>query len=426
MLQELDRRHAVATPDGQLPPRHVRAVSKLKGGHEWFWRFVAGLLIVAVAWVLWITYQLQARPLVTDQAFKAAARAEQRALLTPEPVPAAPQVPPLFQVQGLVAPGPKAPATPSPQPPESTPAATPTATPAATVAAPEPAMKASSAHTTKPAAVVPETLRLAHSIETPIPNRSLTMSAPAGASPKPQPAEPAPPRAPAQPSPPPSVQSGPKLSPAQVQSAPAAATAARVEKHERIRTPAERAEADVRRGVALLKQGRASEADDAFDAALSNFPSHRAARQARIALLLEQRRLDEARKLLQEGVAIDPSHTPYSLVLARVFIERGDFPASLEVLNAAQRSAQGDADFSALHGNVLQRLARHREAADAYRDALRLAPDTGTAWVGLAMSLEALEHRPEAVEAFHRAVATRSLSAELRVFAEQRARLLQR
>ena len=423
MLQELDRRHAMATPDGRLAPSQVRAVSKSRAGHEWFWRFVAGLLIVAVAWVLWITYQLQPRPLVTDQAFKAAERAEQRALLTPEPVPAAPQMPPLFQVQGVVARAPEAPATPSVRPPEST--------PAATTAAPEPAMKASSPRASQPGATLPETFRLALSIETPIPNRPRSMSALARATPKPQPAEPAAPRAPAQSSPAqssraPSVQSGIKLSPAQGHSAPAAATAARVEKHERTRTPAERAEAEFRRGVALLNLGRVSEADEAFDTALSTNPSHRSARQARIALLLERRRLDEARKLLQEGVAFDPSHAPYSLVLARLFIERGDYSASLEVLHAAKRNSPGNPEVSALHGNVLQRLARHREAADAYRDALRLAPDAGTAWVGLAMSLEALEHRPEAVEAFHRALATGALSAELKVFAEQRARQLQR
>jgi MSHA biogenesis protein MshN len=95
-------------------------------------------------------------------------------------------------------------------------------------------------------------------------------------------------------------------------------------------------------------------------------------------------------------------------------------------LNAAKGSARGNAEYNALLGTVLQRLAKHREAADAYREALRLAPDAGPAWVGLAMSLEALEHRPEAAEAFRRAMATGSLSTDLRVFAEQRAHSLQR
>ena len=413
MLQELDRRHAMATPGGQVLPRQVRAVSKTHRSHEWFWRLFALLLIVAVGWVLWVSYQLQPRPLVTDQAFKAAERAETRALFTPEPVPAAPRVPPLLQVEGVVV---KATEGPVDKPvalqPESTPAA-----------APDGGMKPSPPDTTKQAAAVPEALRLALSIETPIPDRP--RPTPAKASPKAEQAEPAPTRAPAQPSRGPPAASRAEPPTAHTPAAPEAQPS-RVEKRERVRTPAERAETDFRRGVALLNQGRASEADDAFNAALANNAAYRPARQALIALLLEQRRLDDARKLLQEGLAIDPSYTAYAVVLARLFVERGELAASLEVLNAAKGSARGNAEYNALLGTVLQRLAKHREAADAYREALRLAPDAGPAWVGLAMSLEALEHRPEAAEAFRRAMATGSLSTDLRVFAEQRAHSLQR
>lgn len=424
MLQELDRRHAMATPEGGLPPRHVRAVQKVQGGHEWFWRILALILVLAVGWVLWVTYQLQPRPIVTDQAFKAAERAEQRVLLTPESVPATPQVSPLLQSQGLLAQPTEAPMA---SPVESLRAATPesprmAAQPAVVAAAPESGLKASPQETTKPPSVAPESLRLALSIETPIPDRPRATTAREPS--RVQRTEPAPPLTSDPPASPALVQARTESSKTRPQVTPDAMPG-RVEKRDRVRTSAERAEADFRRGVALLNQGRGSEAEDAFNAALANNVSNRPARQALIALLLEQQRLDDARKRLQEGLAIDPTYMPYSLVLARIFVERGDLPASLGVLNAAKDSARGNSEYSALLGNIQQRLANHREAADAYREALRLAPEAGPAWVGLALSLEALEHRPEAAEAFRRAVATGTLTADLRVFAEQRARLLQ-
>jgi hypothetical protein len=42
---------------------------------EWFWRFLAAVMMVAVGWVAWIVYQLNPPPLATQAAYEAAARA---------------------------------------------------------------------------------------------------------------------------------------------------------------------------------------------------------------------------------------------------------------------------------------------------------------------------------------------------------------
>ena len=46
---------------------------------EWFWRFLATVMLVAVAWTMWIFYQLNPTPLVTNAAFEAAAKAKANA-----------------------------------------------------------------------------------------------------------------------------------------------------------------------------------------------------------------------------------------------------------------------------------------------------------------------------------------------------------
>ncbi|MEW6690758.1 MAG: hypothetical protein AB1452_16895 [Pseudomonadota bacterium] len=42
---------------------------------EWFWRFLAAVMLFAVGWALWIFYQINPAPLATGAAFEAAAKA---------------------------------------------------------------------------------------------------------------------------------------------------------------------------------------------------------------------------------------------------------------------------------------------------------------------------------------------------------------
>jgi MSHA biogenesis protein MshN len=371
----------MSTPEGALPPRQVRALEAQRPGREWFWRIFAGLMLVSVGWVLWIAYQLQPRPLATEAAFLAAEQARR--------APAPPQ-----------AAAPVAAAT-------SGPATTPS--PAQPPAAPPPQL---------------ETFRLAAEITTPVPekpNRPAPSAAPA-ASRESQGATPAAALARARPEEPratrPPVKLDLEVPPARILSAPAAP--ARVEKRDRARSAAERAESDFRRAVGLLNQGRVSEAEETFGSALAAEVAHEPARQALVALHLERGQVDDARRLLQEGLAINPAQAQFATVLGRILIERRDPAAALEVL---ARPA-GNAEIHALRGNALQRLSRHQEAAGAYEAALRAAPQSGPSWLGLAISLEALARRAEAAEAYRRAAATGSLAEDVRDYAEQRARAL--
>jgi MSHA biogenesis protein MshN len=87
MLRDLDRRQALAVPGGPLPPGHVSAVAPPPHGRQWFWTLVAFLMVLALAWVGWVAYQIHARPmLATELAFKAA---EERKARPPEPQPIA-------------------------------------------------------------------------------------------------------------------------------------------------------------------------------------------------------------------------------------------------------------------------------------------------------------------------------------------------
>jgi MSHA biogenesis protein MshN len=198
-----------------------------------------------------------------------------------------------------------------------------------------------------------------------------------------------------------------------------------VEKRERAGSTIDQAEAEFRRAAQMLERGRVADAEQALLAALNAEYSHRAARQTLIALLIEQGRIDEARRHLQEGLAVNPSFTPFAVALARIHLDRGEQTVALEVLDRARAGGQTSAEFHTLRAAILQRMARHEDAAESYRVALGIGAQAGATWVGLGISLDALGRKPEAAEAFRRGVASGALADEVRAYAEQRVRQLQ-
>lgn len=349
VLRDLDKRQAAGV-GGQTPPTSVRSVTATSAGHEWFWRSVAFLVLIALGWVGWVFYQIQPRPLATELAHQAAERAARRPAVAKAPVVAPAPVPVVQQP----APPAQAPAKPTP----------------------------------------PDVFRFAYRIETPI-------------APKEPKAEPKP-------------VAKPK---AETKKQPATEKP-RFERRDVALTPVEKAEVEFRRGVDLLKRGRAAEADAAFRGALAADGKHRGARQAMVALRLERGDLDGASRLLREALAADPHQPEFAVALARIHVERANLADALAVLDDAAPAAESYGELHALRGTVLQRMGRHQHAADAYRAALRAQAATPQAWLGLGISLEALQRKPEAAQAFRNALAAGPVSAEVRTFAEQRIQAL--
>ncbi len=317
MLQDLDRRQALAGATDASVVQVTTSAAVRRGGREWLWRVVAVLLTLGVGWVIWVGYQLLPKPLVTNLALRPAVEAETR----PQPVP----------------------------PP---PAAIVTAPPPAPAAAvdPTPSVPAD-------ARPVPPTdmLRLAREIETPLRERAAK---------------------------------APKLA-----AALPALPKGTVDKRDRVYSAAETADAQFRRAAVLLNQGRLSEAEDHLAGALRADPSHAAARQTYVAMLLEQRRVEAARRLLQEALAVNAAQPAFAVALASIYTEQRDYRNALEVLDKAGPAAR-NAEFQAMRGAVLQ-------------------------------PLETLGRRPEAALAYRRALDAGSLAAEAKEYAESRARALE-
>jgi MSHA biogenesis protein MshN len=186
----------------------------------------------------------------------------------------------------------------------------------------------------------------------------------------------------------------------------------------------QRAEGEYRHALNALQDGRMTEAMTALEQTLKLDPTHEAARQTLVGLLIEAKRSDEAIRHLQTALAMDARQPALAMLLARLQIERG--ASGVDTLTRTLPYAGNIADYHAFLAGALQREQRHREAAEQYQAALRASPGNGVWWMGLGMSLQAEKRNAEALEAFQRARGSGSLSAELMGFVERRLQQLSR
>lgn len=73
-----------------------------KAGKHWelFWRIIAGLMLVVIAWVIWVLYQITPRSVVTPLAYESRSKP-----IGGQPAPSAATMPPISAVQpALLAP----------------------------------------------------------------------------------------------------------------------------------------------------------------------------------------------------------------------------------------------------------------------------------------------------------------------------------
>jgi MSHA biogenesis protein MshN len=178
------------------------------------------------------------------------------------------------------------------------------------------------------------------------------------------------------------------------------------------------------KAVAMVQAGQTAEAIQLLGNVLQADPGNAQARHTLIGLLVEGRNFSEAERRLQEGLKLDPAQTGLAVILARLQVERGAAPAALQTLQRSLPHAAGHADYLAFLAALLQREGRHKEAIDYYLQALRSEPNSGVWLMGLGLSLKADNRAAEARDALGRALASNTLSPDLRAYVEQQLRQL--
>jgi MSHA biogenesis protein MshN len=185
-------------------------------------------------------------------------------------------------------------------------------------------------------------------------------------------------------------------------------------------SPQQRAEGEFRKANLALQEGRTNDALAGYESALLIDSSHKDARKAWVALLISLKRNEDAERVLQKGLKRDPHDASFAMLMARLQVERGAMPLALETLQKTLPYAEDQADYQAFLAALLQRQNLQEEAVAHYQVALKLAPNNGIWLMGLGISLQALKRNDDARNAYQRALASNSLSAQLQAFVQNK------
>jgi len=177
----------------------------------------------------------------------------------------------------------------------------------------------------------------------------------------------------------------------------------------------------------MVHEGRKLYEDGDVDKGLSKLlnavkqaPANVKARSTLAVLLLEQGRNDMAKYILEEGLNTHPQESQWAMILGRELYSEGKFGKAQQVLQEASPSLANHEDYYALYAGVLQARKEYTRAAMVYRNLLRQHPSNGSWWLGLAISLEAMSRKDDAITAYKHALNTPQLNPDSARFAKDR------
>lgn len=172
----------------------------------------------------------------------------------------------------------------------------------------------------------------------------------------------------------------------------------------------------------LMQQRRYAQAQSLLMAHLEHNPEAPAVRKALFDAYIASDNLLAAQQQLRQLTDL-PTHEQAQMK-ARIKAQEGDLPAAvLELESASPTVADVPAYYSYLAA-LYHKTKRYDDAAELYRRLLNADDSQPTYWLGLAVSLDALDDRPGALRAFRYARRYSKPDAPSRAYVEERIRHL--
>jgi len=203
--------------------------------------------------------------------------------------------------------------------------------------------------------------------------------------------------------------------------APATATTVRRETGN-VATAAARSAA---RGLVAMRSDDLLGAERLFREALTIDPGNGAVWSYLYSILDRASKPAAAEQALRQGLISAKEPAPLAKLYARLLLDRGEKDAAVGILRTHRSVATSDTEYDAFLAALLQQVGQYAEAGEIYRKLLTVEPDSGSWWIGLAMSSDSIGNRPEALSAYQRALRTDSLKTPLARYARRRTAELQ-
>jgi MSHA biogenesis protein MshN len=184
-------------------------------------------------------------------------------------------------------------------------------------------------------------------------------------------------------------------------------------------TPTQIADASYNQAIDLAQQNKMDAAITLLRNTLESQPQNVKIRMALASFLINNKQEIDAENVLQEGLKHNPEQIEEAMLLARLQIEHNNLNDSIATLQHSLPYAANQADYHAMLAALLQREGNNEAAIEHYVIALRQNPQSGVWWMGLGIAEHADNHPEAAREAYMKAKATNSLSADLQTFVDQ-------
>lgn len=149
-------------------------------------------------------------------------------------------------------------------------------------------------------------------------------------------------------------------------------------------------------------------------------PDYLPAKEALIAIMMENGNFFKAKRLLMMGLEQDPNYIPFIELKARILINENKINSALDLLQRVTPSMQKHAEYYAMMAALYQRQGQFNLAAQLYEKLLNYHPNQGMFWVGLAVALETQGKTQEAKAAYIKANASAGLNRDTAAFVQTR------
>lgn len=171
--------------------------------------------------------------------------------------------------------------------------------------------------------------------------------------------------------------------------------------------------------------GKTDQAVNSLTRLLKQFPDYNDARVSLIAILMENKKLDQAEKVVNEGLIIDPDYVPLVELKAHVLNSRGKKKEALALLQREQPLITDYPEYHAFIAALYSQEDNHKLAANIYKRLVKINPHEGAWWFGLGVSLDKLGNNKEAVTAYTKAATEGRLNDSALAFLQTRMQALQ-
>lgn len=178
--------------------------------------------------------------------------------------------------------------------------------------------------------------------------------------------------------------------------------------------------------VKMAELGNTQEAIDSLSKLLQYYPDYNDARVSLAAIILESGNPVKARKIIDDGLAIDPDYIPLVELKARLLTSEGKIKEALVVLQSEQPPINEAPGYHAFIAALFSRENNYQLAANIYRQLVEINPHEGSWWFGLGVSLDKLGQNQDAAFAYTKAATEGRLNAQALAFLQTRLQTLQR